>query len=279
MRITLALLVASTIAMFLFALPTNGGRQDRDVVLSINDPRPLAEAARLLESKLGRAVSYEDVALVYSGDYARALDTDWGRKYAEQDARFKAMNRIGSVGGSLDIRVAIDTASGTPVLPVTQILQDVIDQHKARGNPGQFQLLPIGDAFVVVPTAKRDTNGMFIPEYSPLDSPISFPVAVRSGAETLKVICEAVTNASGRRLSEGLAPKLLFNTVVEVGADHETARDVLVRAWRGLRWADGRSFPSIPKMSWHLLCAPNRAMTTVPPPADVLCALNLQTVQ
>ena len=233
----------------------------------------------MLESKLRTPISYEDVALVYARDYARALDTDWGRKYAEQDARFKTLNLVGSVGGALDIHVAIDPASGTPVLPVAQTLQDVIEQHRARGNPGQFGLLSIDDAFVIVPTAKRGTDGRLVPEQSPLDSPISFPVAVRSGAETLKVICDAVSNASGRKVGGGSAPKLLFNTVVEAGADHEVAQDVLVRAWRGLHWADGRNFPPIPKMSWRLLCGPNRAMTTVPSLADVSCALNLQTVQ
>jgi len=171
------------------------------------------------------AISYEDVALIYSGDYARALDTDWGRKYAEQNAQFKAANRFGLVGGSLDIHVAIDPASARPVLPVTQILEDVIEQHKARGNPGQFELLAIEDGFAIIPMVKRDATGMLIPEYSPLDSAISFPLAVRSGAETLKVIS------------------------------------------------------ALPKMSWHLLCGPNRPITTAPSLADVSCALNLGTVQ
>src|SRR5262245_24219751 len=38
-----------------------------------NAPRSLYEAARQLESKLGTAISYADVALVYSGDYAGSL--------------------------------------------------------------------------------------------------------------------------------------------------------------------------------------------------------------
>src|SRR5262249_893834 len=156
--------------------------------------------------------------------------------------------------------VAIDLVSGTPVLPVTQILQDVIEQHRARGNPGQFRLLTINDGFAIIPTAKRDATGNLVSEQSPLDSQISFPVAVRSGMETLRLICEAITTASGRKVGGSLGPKHLFFTVVEVGADHETARDVLVRAWRGLHWADPQLSSPLPKkMSWHLLCAPNRA--------------------
>src|SRR2546422_10746571 len=146
MRITLAVCV---VAIFLLCSAVNSQTQDRDVVLSVNGPRPLSDAPMQLESKLGIAISYEDVALVYAGDYARALDTDWGRKYAEQNDQFKAANRFGLVGGSLDIHVAIDPISGTPVLPVTQILQDVIEQHKARGNPGQFRLLTIDNGFAI----------------------------------------------------------------------------------------------------------------------------------
>src|SRR5439155_23529486 len=89
MRITLALCV---VAIFLLCSAVNGQTQDRDVVLSVNGPRPLSDAAMQLESKLGTAISYEDVALIYAGDYARALDTDWGREYGERgDARFKTL--------------------------------------------------------------------------------------------------------------------------------------------------------------------------------------------
>jgi hypothetical protein len=172
------------------------------MMLSINDPRPLAEAARQLAEKLGTAISYEDVALIYSGDYARALDTEWGRKFSEHDDRFKTTNRIGSVGGALEIHIPLD-AAGKPIVPVSQILRDLIEQHNARGNPGLFQLLTIDNSLVIVPTAKRDTAGAFMPEYSPLDAQISFPVARRSGAETLKVIIEAATSASGRTVHLG----------------------------------------------------------------------------
>ena len=104
------------------------------------------------------AISYEDVAPIYSGDYARPLDTDWGRKIDEEgDHRFRD-NRIDIAGGALDIHIPVD-AAGNPAMPVSQILWELIDQHKARGNPGQFQLLTVDDSLVIVPVAKRDTKG------------------------------------------------------------------------------------------------------------------------
>src|SRR5881628_1772769 len=87
--------------------------------------------------------------------------------------------RIPSSGrGALDIHIPVD-AAGKPTVPISQILWELIDQHKARGNPGQFQLLTIDDSLVIVPVAKRDTKRMFIPEHSSLDAQISFPVARR----------------------------------------------------------------------------------------------------
>src|SRR5437867_2413477 len=101
---------------------------------------------------------------IYAGDYARALDTDWGREYGERgDDRFKSNNPIVSRGGSLEIHVAIDPVPGTPVIPVSQTLQDVIDQHKARGNPGHFQLLTRTMRPDAVVTALQMTSSVSIP--------------------------------------------------------------------------------------------------------------------
>jgi hypothetical protein len=245
---------------------------NREIVLSISHPRPLAEAARQLEEKLGMAISYEDVAPIYRGDYARPLDTDWGRKIDEEgDHRFRD-NRIDIAGGALDIHIPVD-AAGNPAMPVSQILWELIDQHKARGNPGQFQLLTVDDSLVIVPVSKRDTNGMLIPEHSPLDAQISFPMARRGGAETFDVISKTVTTASGRTVHFGLGgPKRFAKTAIELGADRETARDVLIRALKGLRYEDGREFAKT--WSWQLLCGPERRMQTTPTDADIFCSLN-----
>jgi len=274
MKIALPTCIACITALSVSFAGLSGHTQNREVVLSINDPRPLSEAASQLEPILGIPISYEDAALVYSGDYARALDTDWGRKSAEHDPRFRATNPIGSIGGSLEVRFTIDAS-----VSARQVLQGVVDQHKARGNPGEFTLLSNGNGFSIVPAAIRDTNGILMPEHSPLDSVISFPTAERTGAATLEMICQAVTAASGRKVNLGNVPlNLFFNTAVEVGADHQTARDVLLRTLRELHWNNGVRDVAIPKMSWQLLYGPARAMARTPSLADGLYFLNLHTV-
>ena len=145
--------------------------------------------------------------------------------YKDRKSRQEAQNLDGTGPKTFNLDIATKVQA-TLVIKKWCATRRLSRQHCAERRP---------------PAAGAITNGMFILEYSPLDSPISFPVTVRSGAETLKVICEAVTNASGRRVGEGLAPKLLFNTVVEVGAGHETARDVQSRSERSTLLADQAS--------------------------------------
>jgi hypothetical protein len=214
----------------------------------------LAEAAKLLELKLGVGVSYEDVPLVYSGDYARASNTSWGRKYGDDHAEFKAANPFGFIGGTLQIRFQTDPRTRQPIAPASRLLQDVIDQHSTRNNPGEFRLATLGKDFSIVPTAARDRNGKMVAVRSPLDFPISFPVAERTGMETLRTICDAVTMASGYRVGVGGIPlNMTRNTVVRLGVNGELARDVLVKMLEGLRWSDPRTLGPMSKLSWQLL--------------------------
>jgi hypothetical protein len=276
-RIVLLTCITSVLAIVFFSCAMSSHPQYRDIVLSIDSPRPLADAAAEIETTLGVSISYEDAALIYSGDYARALDTEWGRKWAEEDSRFRARNPLGLIGGSLELHFVIDPVSRKPIVPVHQILQNLIDQHKARANPGEFKLLTVGDGFSIVPGAVRDTNGLTVPEHSPLDFQISFPLERRSGMATLETICQAVTAASGRKVTIGVVPlNLLMSTAVELGADRQTTRDVLLRALEDLRWNNGVSGVPIPKMSWHLLYG---HMTTSPSLADGSYALNVQPVR
>ena len=233
---------------------SQGQASNGEVTLSVEGPRPLAEAAKLLELKLGVGVSYEDVPLVYSGDYARASDTSWGRKYGDDHKEFKTVNPISFIGGTLQIQFQIDPRTTKPIASASRLLQDVIDQHSARKNPGEFTLATVSNDFSIVPTAARDRSGKMVAVRSPLDFPISFPVAERTGMETLRIFCDAVTMASGYRVGVGTIPlNMLRNTVVRLGANGELARDVLVKMLQELSWSDPRTLGPIPKLSWQLL--------------------------
>ncbi len=257
-----ALLGIGLILVTLSLIPaTSSPRQNRasevapEFVISVNDPRPLAQAAQQLELKFGTGISYEDAAWTYSGDSIKAAQTDWGRKIAEKNPAFKA---VIPAGGSLQIKIPFDRASRRPIPSVNTVLQNVLDQHKVRGNPGEFTFVNLGDDFSIMPTMARDEAGRMVPARSPLDFPISFSSAERSGIETLQLICDTVTVASGRKVDLGIVPSnLLFNSVVQLSANGEGARDVLIKALRALRWPDPRNLGQIPKLSWSLLYGPD----------------------
>ena len=154
--------LVSTLAVGLGVFPSassQGQASNSEVAVSVEGPRPLAEAAKLLELKLGVGVSYEDVPLVYSGDYARASDTSWGRKYGDDHKEFKTVNPISFIGGTLQIQFQIDPRTTKPIASASRLLQDVIDQHSARKNPGEFRLVTLGNDFSIIPTAARDRSG------------------------------------------------------------------------------------------------------------------------
>jgi hypothetical protein len=226
-----------------------------EIVLTVNDPRPLAKAADFLELKFGIAISYEDVAWSYGGDIARLVDTPYGREIAQQNPQFKA---VIPRGGSFDVKLLLDPVSRKPIPPVVNVLQNVLTEYTARGNPGEFKLVPLGQDFSIVPNLARDQTGRLVQQRSPLDVPISFPEAERDGLATLRTICEAVTAAFGKKISPGtLSVSFFSNTLVRIGANNETARDVLAKVLEALRWQDPRNVGPLPKLSWRLFYGPD----------------------
>src|SRR2546426_2222612 len=113
---------------------SQGQGSNGEVALSVEGPRPLAEAAKLLELKLGVGVSYEDVPLVYSGDYARASDTSWGRKYGDDHKEFKTVNPISFIGGTLQIQFQIDPRTTKPIASASQKSALVLGLSRLRND-------------------------------------------------------------------------------------------------------------------------------------------------
>jgi hypothetical protein len=127
--------------------------------------------------------------------------------------------------------------------------QDLVNDHKARSNPGEFRVLSLPDdeGFVVVPSRAKDkVTGSLRNIESPLAARISFPAIPRTDDELLNTTLKAVNATSGERVIS------FFNKTdrpgtITMGATNEVARDVLARAFR-------RLYPG--KQSWHLYYDP-----------------------
>src|SRR5205823_3487440 len=88
----------------------------------------------------------------------------------------------------------------------------------------------------IVPSAVRNRSGAVVPDESPLESRISLPELRRSTIQTLKLLCEAATYSSGRKVDVGVVRDGMDNQIVQLGASNEPARNVLMRLIASRAW-------------------------------------------
>jgi hypothetical protein len=212
--------------------------------LSIDDPRPIAEAVKLIQNKYGLIITYEDPRFSYEGDLVDKTDPQYRQ---EHPGGYKALT---AKGGHLEINYVLSQVTGKPE-STQALLQQVLDAAAAAGHPGRFQIKQTGRFFHVVPRQVKNSRGEWVDQNSILDLPISFPERQRTVFETLETILKAVSQEAGIRVGVGTAP---MNTLIRIqttqGASSEIARDVLIRTLESTKH----------KLSWRLLYSPGQKL-------------------
>ena len=196
--------------------------------ISVNDGHPVWEIASQLQERYGYAITYEDPR--YSNDDDFEDVTVQVRKDLEKYPPGMAPKVIGMKVRNLTLAVP-DSPSISPQ-EMAGILQRLVQSQESQGTGGRFRVLETGNQFHIVPTAVRDRSGAWIAQNSILDAPISLPLQGRTPGEMLKIVCEAVDAAAHVQIAivtnfGGIAAHV---TTYSVGADHEPARTVLMRA-------------------------------------------------
>ena len=148
-------------------------------------------------------------------------------------------------GGTL--AVDYDALPGTKVpINTPATIQQLLNNHDNAGAPGRFRVEQQGEIFHVIPTAFKNSFGEMTPQESPLDTLISFPAQERSGAQTLQVICNAISEQSQTSVSVAafpLNPFFRYHDVRELKSGK--ARDALASLLQSVD-PSGR-------LSWRLL--------------------------
>jgi len=238
--------MCGVVAVISIGIPAMGYAQTiRSEVLQVSDPRPLAAAADLLERKYAVAINYEDPLYVFAGDLVDQTNPSY--RLAHPDKR-----AIVPKGGALTWRVDVDTRAQTLADPMA-MLQSLVGIHAASGNPGEFTVKRIGSAYVIVPARAKNESGTVVARSSPLDVSISFPEQRISGIDAVKLICQTVSQPGAIKVTMGVVPyNLLQKKTVLLGANNETARNVLARALDGLKWANPHIVAPDAKLGWRL---------------------------
>jgi hypothetical protein len=191
--------------------------------ISLEDPRPLWKAIRVLEEKRGWAISYEDPP--YSGN--ELVD----RTVASYSGPNRALIPRGG-------RAEVDfTGTETPAAAVRRLIAD----HHSRNQSGEFNVQTIGQMLAVVPA-----------QGPPLDSAVSLAQKDQTLAELLRELAGSLTQLGPVAVHEpgmlvGPSQRFAFS------ASNEPARSVLARALQTASSAGTRH----PVYIWDLLFAPN----------------------
>jgi hypothetical protein len=196
--------------------------------VTINDPRPLTKVAEMFGARYGVRVSYEDVsAYNYEGDLDKSTKLPRSSSLSISFAGFPQPEYSDKV--AYDLRAQ---KTGDPV-SMKRLLQAILNEHERSGNPGRFKIVDTENGMVIVPTATRDSAGMFVPDQSVLDQRISFPEETMRLDLALNRFCSALSSATGKNIYFHDGPEAIN---VRIGAKDEVARDVLARMFNTQRW-------------------------------------------
>lgn len=208
---------------------------DKIVAIEIDDPRPVAEAVKAIQARYGVVITYEDPLLLCPCDVTD-VTADVHR------ATIPPQRRIWSPAvGRFDFRYEFPAGGSRDMMA---LLRSLVAQYHSTGYPGEFRVVKEGSTFHVVPMAVRDRGGVRVPYLSPLDSRVSLDDGTKSALSAVEGLLGTVGARTGEQIQLGTIPeRLLANAEVQIGADNERARTVLLR----ILGATGM------RLSWRLL--------------------------
>ena len=223
-----------------------GAQVDNRMRLSVQDPRPLAKAIEVLQTRSGLAITYEDPLYVNGGEV-----TDVTPKVRKDLNRFRpgeAPKVLIPRGGAVSIDYKVIPGTDRPADPMMAVHQ-LVKEHSASGNAGVFRVEQSGQIIHVIPAAFRNREGVITAQQSVLDAVITLPEEERSGVQTLQAICEAISQETGTRVVIGVIPLNLFiHHRDRQGGVSRKARDMLVNLLENIKKGTN--------LSWRLLYDP-----------------------
>jgi hypothetical protein len=193
--------------------------------LAVTSPRPLADAARVLEQRFRRVVTYEDTLYLHPDDTIR----DEG-------------GRLIPRGGRMAIQYE-DTA-GLP-----SVIDKIVETYTRSQLPGAFAVDHQSGDHHIVPRSFRSDRGTMEARLPLLDATISIPAQAqeRDGLRLVEEIARRAGAARGETISVGTVPTNALAQHRAAGrASSGTARDLLMGLFRDM----GRL------CSWQLLNNP-----------------------
>jgi hypothetical protein len=246
------------VAFGVLAFPSQTGRPVPPE--PINSVRPLRDAAELLQSHYGQIVTYEESIILYRPDlavYGKNKNVKWA---------LGPRRRLFSLAPVAGIWNA--SALDGP------LLSKVVNAYNQQNDGLHFRTEISKLGLHIIPSRSRDENGADVTVSPLLDAQITVPVERRTIHDSLNVLAEAVSLATGIRLEANdpsIRPYALDHMFAGVGDPFLTwGVETPTKARTALIDLLERSASSL---SWRLLCQASAK------PEDRSCALNITPVQ
>jgi hypothetical protein len=181
----------------------------RNDILSVDDPRPLSAAIKLVEGRCHCAITYEDPKW-RAEDVIDISGSVWHR--ADVKPRVPK-------GGRFTFSVDGNLAARSPAQIAASVQELVHSFNESGTGPGTFKLFSDGATIHVTPR-----NG------SILDGPVTIASGEHSIAEVVVGILGQVEGTIGTKVGLATFPQNLLKRPVRFETQHESAQRALTRA-------------------------------------------------
>ena len=246
--------LSATLALALLSASLWAADPAANMKLTADAARPLGAAADGLQQRYGITVTYEDPIWVFYGDLKASPNKLEAVKGGGKPLILPAGSRY---------EVELIPSATAPLLTPMAVLNAVLQQHEAAGQPGRFRVQQDGKIYHLIPDQVKNAKGQWAVATPILDTQITLASAARDGATTLRLICDEVSAQSGQQILIGQVPlNLLLPMEITLGGAPTPARDLLTdlvsalphpTSWR-LAWE-----PNLQSFLLNLTVAPGRS--------------------
>ncbi|HKV26563.1 MAG TPA: hypothetical protein VJN93_18350 [Candidatus Acidoferrum sp.] len=200
-------------------------------VLTANFPSPLSQAIEAISQEYGWTVDFEDPH--YTSHFDLVDDTD--PKWRANHPTAKGVVRV--AGGFFQSNFP-EPSTITTGDPEEQVLQKLVADYNASGNPGKFVVRKEAEGrYAVIGVSRKDENGRDEAVNALLDTPISIPVQQRDAKATLRLIVDTLsadTDVNVHLGTIGLSSDPLQEATLTLGGSNVPARTLLLQALDGI---------------------------------------------
>lgn len=199
--------------------------------LTANFPRPLSQAIEAIGQEYGWTVDFEDPHYTSHFD----LVDDTAPKWRANHPTAKGVVRV--AGGFFQSNFP-EPPTITAGDPEDQVLQKLVADYNASGNPGKFLVRKEAEGrYAIIGVSRKDENGQDEADNVLLDTPISIPVQKRDAEATLRLILDTLSADTGVKVylgTVGLSSNPLQEATLTIGGSNVAARSLLLQALDGI---------------------------------------------